>query len=431
MNNEIVIPRFALSVLLAQAQFPYAEIDFRRDVAETEKTVYFLGPTKHIFGGKVTKVAIAADDQRVAFTEKTANGFSARVWNRKTGAITKIVDTAFPTEVVFQNSAALWITPTYEGGPMGPSAIFRYDLASSRIEEVARAEKGRMDLDLAYDSNSAMVLFHGGELGLVVYVSGRSAQVSLPAGIRYIRADWGFGIPAVTVAGEKLEGEYAIDLDSGTLGNHLNPATRKDPPMYQHNLAIASAKFKLGTNTVSGHWLVAYDKEYPATVSEWATAPPASLPKPRDPEAFKGLIAADQTSARLGLKNTVVAYWDRHNLFIREIKSMPADDFNALFEEYEKRVLSDQAKQVGVAMRIYTGDSDDLLPINDGTFDRLLPYSKDSSIFDNFQYGLGSQNLKDIKNPGETVMGRINGRNGRAIVFVDGRVIWEPRKKKA
>lgn len=424
-----MVARVAFCAVLLQTQFPFPDVDFRRDVAETEKEAFFLGPAKHAFGGKVVDAEFSPDDQTLGFVTESKDGHSVYTWRRATGKATKILDLKEKANLSFQESAgALWIGPNWDRSYLGP--IYRHDLRSGRTTIVFDGEGGQ--IYPGYTGDGALIVIDTPQekKALAYYSGGQVLSITLPPGVNSVEPTWEWGVPAVYLQGDKtnfLPDPYTVNLQTGALGPVVT-GQPKQIGMPRVDLQLTFGKGKVGTNTVSGHWIQEMGKNA-VSIPSFYSQRPASFPAKNRDDTFRGLIAVDQNSARLAPKYTAVAYWDRHNLFVREVKSMPIDKFNELFAQYEKDTLTEQAKQVSTSMQIYSADSDDIFPTNDGTMDRLFPYAKDSSIFDNFQYSLGSQHRDSIKNPGETVLGRINGRNGRAIVYVDGRVIWDPKKK--
>lgn len=85
------------------------------------------------------------------------------------------------------------------------------------------------------------------------------------------------------------------------------------------------------------------------------------------------------------------------------------------------------AKQVGLALLMYSGDYDDEMPINNGDWmDNVLPYIKDRGVMDGFTYTYSGGSLTEVKDPANTEMGYKEGPGGRAVVYADGHVKWIP-----
>jgi len=43
-----------------------------------------------------------------------------------------------------------------------------------------------------------------------------------------------------------------------------------------------------------------------------------------------------------------------------------------------------------------------------------------------FSFALSGEKLSSITNPADTILGYVTGPGGRAIIYVDGHVKWEP-----
>jgi prepilin-type processing-associated H-X9-DG protein len=132
-------------------------------------------------------------------------------------------------------------------------------------------------------------------------------------------------------------------------------------------------------------------------------------------------------SAILSPKDNFVAYTVDYSLRIRPIAKVPPEVAKLIKDAMAKRETMQNAKQMGLAILMYSGDCDDLTPPKDGLSDIIQPYLRMN--IPGFVYTLeGGKNLGEIANPAETEMGYINGPGGRAIVYVDGHVSWKPDK---
>ena len=81
---------------------------------------------------------------------------------------------------------------------------------------------------------------------------------------------------------------------------------------------------------------------------------------------------------------------------------------------------------MGLAVLMYTQDYDEVYPTGDDFANKLNPYAKDESIFQDFTYNQPATALKDVSAPADTMMGYVPGPGGRAIVYADGHVKWKP-----
>lgn len=87
------------------------------------------------------------------------------------------------------------------------------------------------------------------------------------------------------------------------------------------------------------------------------------------------------------------------------------------------------ARQVVIALLMYSDDNDDLLPAPDQFFG-VEPYVKGKKNFDRFVYTYsGPIEIAKIQNLANTLFGYVLGTSGRANAYADGRVTWVPDGK--
>lgn len=402
--------RFAVVALLLAAQtpvqLPFPDADLRRDVAETKSFAYFLGPSHLVSTGKVQMTNWTEDDQFLLYQTKEKDGYAVNVWNRKADRVQKILTRPEPCRIVpHAKGRCLWISYDDDNG----GALLRYSYDNGRWESIMTV-KGTVDVEPSPTSDAAMITVGDNDPALFYYGRGQTQEIKLPEKTGF-RTDFTGGIPMVYTYVSRTQSALLVDPVSGmanatTKIPNVGPAT---PP-----LTVNQLRAKLGRNLINGFWLRDFQNEDPLN-ADTAT------------NFLKALIASDVKGCSLGPGSTMIAYWDRYNVFVREIKSMPESEFTKLYADWEKKTLMDQSKQAALAITIYSADADDMLPLNNGSLESVYPYAKDSSIFDNFQYVLNGQSMGSINNPGGTVMGRISGRYGRAIAYADGHVVWEPR----
>ncbi|MCB0825908.1 MAG: hypothetical protein KDC26_06940 [Armatimonadetes bacterium] len=91
----------------------------------------------------------------------------------------------------------------------------------------------------------------------------------------------------------------------------------------------------------------------------------------------------------------------------------------------EKLILTNIAKMVATAIMIYAADHEEQFPTIENWTEKIIPYLKNRPIMEGFVYMLGDKHLKDIKDPAKTVLGYIDGKDGRAVAYADGHVKWE------
>lgn len=120
-----------------------------------------------------------------------------------------------------------------------------------------------------------------------------------------------------------------------------------------------------------------------------------------------------------------VAYLENGALLVRTVSLVDPDRVEKLYVEALKREALSVAKQIGIAAQIFAADNDDNLPTQED-FNKIRPYLKDDKMLARFTYLLNGQNVANIENPSQTIMGYVLGPGGRANVFADGSARWQP-----
>ncbi|MBC8135455.1 MAG: hypothetical protein H8F28_06150, partial [Fibrella sp.] len=99
----------------------------------------------------------------------------------------------------------------------------------------------------------------------------------------------------------------------------------------------------------------------------------------------------------------------------------------------QRQVTMSNAKQVGLAILIYSQDYDENYPQpGKGVAKAVRPYIKSEAVFKNPATGepgfvythSGSTALAEMAEPANTQLGYISGPGGRAIIWADGHVTW-------
>src|SRR5690606_30965356 len=81
------------------------------------------------------------------------------------------------------------------------------------------------------------------------------------------------------------------------------------------------------------------------------------------------------------------------------------EEFTRWDVEHVKNAAMFQAEQLGTAMQLFGMDNDDRYPGARDWQEKLFPYTKDRTLFENFTYLLDGQSYGQIKDPSETVVG--------------------------
>lgn len=117
-----------------------------------------------------------------------------------------------------------------------------------------------------------------------------------------------------------------------------------------------------------------------------------------------------------------IAYVSKNRLFSRDIAKIDLATFNKAMDEVSKREAIFRAKQVGLAILLYSTDSDDYLPLKAGFDEGVYPYLKNRDLLNGFVYLMDGQNVSKIDDPVKTEVGYISTKTGRIVVYVDGHV---------
>ena len=122
------------------------------------------------------------------------------------------------------------------------------------------------------------------------------------------------------------------------------------------------------------------------------------------------------------------------DLGLRDLNLNEKAEAGLLSEDDEKEMLTDNAKQVGLAMNMYAADWDNTLPPANGFVDAVKPYMKDVSILNRpgtgkmaFQF-LPYHSMSDIKDPATTVLGFFDvGYKWKVVIYADWHVAVIPK----
>lgn len=141
------------------------------------------------------------------------------------------------------------------------------------------------------------------------------------------------------------------------------------------------------------------------------------------------VICADASWSDVSASGSTAAYLHSGYLFVRKIRAVKSGELEAIREEIEKRELISVGKEVGIAVMIYLADNDDRFPLADSFNDSLHPYIKSQETLLRFEYALNGEDAVEIEDPDKKVVGYVPGKYGRAVVYADSHVIWEPKRK--
>ncbi len=138
-------------------------------------------------------------------------------------------------------------------------------------------------------------------------------------------------------------------------------------------------------------------------------------------------MTTDGTRGDLSPKLNAVQYESQGNLMVRPITIVSLEALKrARFVALKVKLLN-QAKQIGLAIIMNSGDNNDMYPSNQGNWQAgISPYLMDPSVMNGFNYTFGGGSATAIESPATTEMGYFDGPGGRAVVYTDGHAKWVP-----
>lgn len=151
-----------------------------------------------------------------------------------------------------------------------------------------------------------------------------------------------------------------------------------------------------------------------------------SKPGEKPPMLIVGYGALPQTSA-LDPQNRYVAFAVDGGLMVRDLVSVPLKVMEDARKAAEKQRALSNAKQVGLAVIMFSADNDDQLPDPASWARDVEPYLRSNAILATFMYTYsGPRDVTQVENPSQVEMGYVVGPGGRAVVYLDGSAKWVP-----
>jgi hypothetical protein len=155
----------------------------------------------------------------------------------------------------------------------------------------------------------------------------------------------------------------------------------------------------------------------------------ASEPGP-EKKFTRALVAAEADSQSVELLRDLSAVLYTHDdaLYAAPIASLD----RVAFEKMMRELAISNAKQTGLGLMMYAQDYDENFPHDPSNVkEAIYPYIKSNDVIADFVYTYkGPLELSKIEKPAETAMGYIPSPGGRAVVYADGHVKWEPTPEK-
>ena len=140
----------------------------------------------------------------------------------------------------------------------------------------------------------------------------------------------------------------------------------------------------------------------------------------------KLLVAIGADQAAISPNARFVAYRQSDALFYRNMRRLSPSELDAVL--YARWLYAElvRAKKVAMAIVMFAADYYERLPYQSEFPDALIPYAGGRKVFEGFTYLGNGENMDDIENWPEAVMGYLSIEGGRAVVYVDTHVEWHP-----
>jgi hypothetical protein len=141
----------------------------------------------------------------------------------------------------------------------------------------------------------------------------------------------------------------------------------------------------------------------------------------------RALVSGSAVDGAFAVGMDAILYREFGVVMVRELARLPKDVMKQAKLAAEKSDAMIRAKQVGLSIILYGTDYDDELPTaQDFRNEMVYPYAKNRSLFDGFVYTFRGGSMADVEDPSKAELGYVEGPGGRAVIRVDGSVIWVP-----
>lgn len=157
--------------------------------------------------------------------------------------------------------------------------------------------------------------------------------------------------------------------------------------------------------------------------SKPAAATPATPPGASNRNRIAALVSTECVLGALSPRGDSILYVTPGAAWIRAIVPVDRSIVDAMRDRAEQALGLSRMKQVGLALLLYAADHNDTLPDGDGLKEKLGPYIRTPTIFQDFVYEYAGGPLSDIKEPAKTVLGHATVPGGKAVVYADGHVV--------
>ncbi len=137
-----------------------------------------------------------------------------------------------------------------------------------------------------------------------------------------------------------------------------------------------------------------------------------------------GILTSDGVCPAVSPRNDVVAFISGQSAFVRALLKIKRSDYDTAMIDADRQKAMRNAKQVGLALAMYSGDADDAFPPGGDIRESVMPYVKNRSMLDGFTYTYGGGTVSG--NPSTTELGYVGTVGGRMVVYADGSVKFVP-----
>lgn len=159
------------------------------------------------------------------------------------------------------------------------------------------------------------------------------------------------------------------------------------------------------------------------------TITPLWLVSPVPSEAKRLMVNANVEYFAPSPTGDAVLYLAEGSAWVSELARLPRETLVAARDAARRSVLLSNGKQVALSVMMYAQDHDETLPgAGDDVQEKLMPYSKTERIFEGLVYTFAGGKLSDVAEPSKEILGHIPGPGGRAVLYVDGHVVWEKER---
>ena len=417
---------------------------------------YLLGAIEPVLGGKITSLAVApkgrftlviqslrpepTDDDKLPFGEEKLWLYDAK---RRTTKLLHRTQDDLTTGVRQSLGQPIWFPDSKKAVIALISRKHDEDKETKISYALVDIERGSLrglslPADLLWNANpvpgTSLLLFQGYalktmEYGQVCFLSseGRFTPLAkfttLIPNLMGLSADGKSAIflePTFTGEGEQPVRKdlwKAVRLQDA----QLTPLADKPADMQTSKLLLAPVKRALMLHKTKAT-LTSTSGRTEQTQALWLDATEPSQEKQKKYE--RAFITAEGSFPELLADLSAVLFSRDGALYAMPIASL---DRLAL-EKFLSELAKKKARQVGLGLIMYCQDHDENFPHDPASVkEAISPYIKNNDVFADFVYTYsGPLNSSKLAKPAETVLGYIPSPGGRAVVYGDGHVKWEP-----